>query len=112
MKLSWMAVAVLGTVATVACGDRTPENTETFEQTAPATPADQVGQAPTSGTVEPSAGGATVHHQNDSTVVRRDARPQAVPSAPARSTSASRPAATAATSATRAAAPAVRWREV
>jgi hypothetical protein len=113
MKASWMAVALLGSVVAIGCGDRTPENTQTFEQSAPASTEGAAEQAPLADAAESSANGATAHHQDDSTVVRRDARPQSIPSAanrPAAQTG--RPAATAGTRPATPTAPAARWREV
>ena len=105
MKTSWVAVGLLGSLVAAGCGDRTPENTENFEQTGAAVPAGPASQPRTQAAAEPSANGATVQRQDDSTVVRRDARPQGVPSATRPAAQANRPAAAAS-------APAVRWREI
>lgn len=113
MNASWIGVALLGSIVAVGCSDRTPANTETFEQNGAVLPAGPAGQAAPAATAEPSANGATARRQNGSTVVQRDTRPQAVPPA-------SRPAATAGIneapapipSAPAASVPAVRWREV
>ena len=121
MNASWMTAVVLGSAIAVGCGDRTPENTETFEQTDPALPADSAGQPGTANMAEPSTNGASAHHQDDSTVVRRDTRPQNVP-APRRSAATRTPSAGAGATGTAGAAaarntapapaPAARWREV
>jgi len=108
MRASWMAIGLFGSVVAAGCGDRTPENTENLEQTGAAVPADPA-QATAEPSAEPSERGATVYPRNDSTVVRRDTRPQAVPPAARPAAPVSRPAATA--SAPAASAPAVRWRE-
>jgi hypothetical protein len=113
MKASWMAVALLGSVVAIGCGDRTPENTQTFEQSAPASTEGAAEQALPAEAAESSANGATAHHQDDSTVVRRDAGPQSIPPAANRPPAQSgRPAATAGTRPATPAAPAARWREV
>jgi len=120
MRASWMAIGLFGSVVAAGCGDRTPENTENIEQTGPVVPGDPAVQPGPQATAEPSANGATVHHQDDSAVVRRDARPQAVPSAARPAAPANRPAAAAGStaasaprpSAPAASAPAVRWREI
>lgn len=121
MKASWMTVALLGSAIAVGCGDRTPENTENFEQTAPALPPDTAGQPGSANMAESSPNQTGAHHQNDTAVVQRDARPQNVPAAPR---SAARPAPSSGTratgtvgsattrNATPAPAPAARWREV
>jgi hypothetical protein len=112
MKTSWTTVVLTATLAASGCGDRTPENAQNIEQTVPGASVDPSVQSGNQLAVEPSSGGATVHHQNDSAVIERNARPPAAPApapapAAARETG-SRPAATAGTNA----APAVRWREV
>jgi hypothetical protein len=120
MKASWITVALLGSALAVGCGDRTPENTETLEQTAPALPPDSAGQPGASNTAGPSPNQSTAHHQDDSAVVQRDTRPQSVPVAPrpaARPAPSAGPAATGAPAARNAAPapaspPAARWREV
>lgn len=118
MRASWMAIGLFGSVVAAGCGDRTPENTENFEQTGTAAQADGTAQPGQQATAEPSGNGATVHHQDDSAVVRRDARPQAVPPVARPAAPANRPAAAAGNvdsapraSAPAASAPAVRWRE-
>jgi len=102
MNASWMALGLLGSIVAAGCGDRTPENTENVEQTGAVVPADPAAQPAPRATAEPSADGATVYRRDDSTVVRRDATPRAVPPA-ASAPAASAPAVTA---------PAVRWREI
>ena len=108
MRASWMAIGLIGSVVAVGCGDRTSETTENFEQTGAAVPADpalQPGpQATAEPPAEPSERGATARRQDNSAVVRRDARPQSVPPAARPAAPANRPAA--------ASAPAVRWREL
>jgi hypothetical protein len=117
MKVSWMAVMALSVVVAVGCGDRTPENTQNLDQNAPGTTAEPAAQPAPGAPAEPSETGATAHHQDDSTVVRRDARPQSVPPAASRpAAQATRPAAAAGDSAAPASKPAApaaaRWREV
>ena len=114
MNASWMAVGLLGSIVAVGCGDRTPANTETFEQTGAALPAGQAGQAAPGATAEPSANVGTARRQNDSTVVRRDTRPQAAPPVSRPAAEAPRPAATAGSYGAPAPSPApvVRWREL
>ena len=85
MKTPWMALGLLGSLVAAGCGDRTTENTENFEQTGAAVPAGPASQPRTQAAAEPSAEpserGAIVRRQDNSAVVRRDARPQGVPSA-------------------------------
>lgn len=120
MKASWMAIGLLGSLVAAGCGDRTPENTENIEQNGTVVPAGPAAQPGPQAAAEPSANGATVRGQNDSTAVRRDTRPQAVPPSARTAAPASRSAATAGStadpapraSAPAASAPAVRWREL
>ena len=114
MNASWMAVGLLGSIVAVGCGDRTPANTENFEHTGAALPADPAGQAAPGATAEPSANVGTARRQNDSTVVRRDTRPQAASPVSRPAAEAPRPASTAGSYGAPAPSPApvVRWREL
>lgn len=115
MKVSWVGAAALAAIIAAGCGDRTPDNSQHFEQNVPLSSAEPEAPGAPLPTAEPSSTGATMHHQGDATVVDRDATPPSVPPATSRRSGGStRPAATSgdAPAPNRAAPAAPRWRDV
>jgi hypothetical protein len=118
MKASWMAAALLGSVVTIACGDRTPQDSQNLEHNQPPAAVDPAGPAGSGRPAEapPAArdtsplrdGSAVAPRRNDTAAARPTTgeRPPVSAVAPAPDTTARR-----ADTAPAAPAPA-RWREV